>query len=182
MMPLPHTAHGIWIGLGSNIDPEQNLTQAAALLAERWPDIRFSSVYASPAQGYTDQPEFLNAAAHFVSRSSPELIRGHLQMIERRLKKNPPFANGPRTIDLDLLLFGSVVLPNAEMWHGVAGGQERTDRLVLPHPRMHLRRFVLEPLREIGLSGTHPVLGTDWSVLYASTAHEPLQRTELRLS
>lgn len=179
-MPIPHTLHDVWIGLGSNIEPAKNLAAAAELLRQRWPDIRFSAVYQSPAFGFADQADFLNAVGHFSTRSSPEQIRDHLQWIEKTLKKNPPFRNGPRTIDLDLLLFGKMVLPDTDSWRTIASG-EATNRLVIPHPRMHTRAFVITPLHEMGIAGKHPVLQLSWQEIAKNLATEPLKKTDIQL-
>ncbi len=82
-----------------------------------------------------DQADFLNAACRFESDETPTEILKKLQKIEKTLKKSPPFRYGPRTIDLDLLLVGEEV---------------RTEDPILPHPKLHERRFVLEPLLELG--------------------------------
>ncbi|MEQ1849274.1 MAG: 2-amino-4-hydroxy-6-hydroxymethyldihydropteridine diphosphokinase [Candidatus Peribacteraceae bacterium] len=125
----------VYLGLGSNIDAEENLESAADLLRQAWPEIEFSSVYTSAPRHITDQPEFLNAVARFETSLSPEVIRQTLDMIEASLGKNITERFGPRTIDLDLLLFGDDTI--------------HTDTLTVPHPRMKERRFVLEPLSEL---------------------------------
>lgn len=125
----------VFLALGSNINPEQNLRAAAELLRARWPAIRFSPVYRTTAREVTDQDDFLNAVAMLDTDEPPEAIAHHLRGIERTLKKAPPFKFGPRTIDLDLLLYGNQVI--------------ETPELTVPHPRMHERRFVLEPLCDL---------------------------------
>lgn len=145
--------------MGSNIDPEANLKAAAGFLRDLWPTIKFSSVYRSPATERPDQPDFLNAAACFESDESPEEIHTKLQTIEATLKKNPPYRFGPRTIDLDLLLYGSKILPSIQEWLPNKQPETRNQKLVLPHPRLHERRFVLEPLTELGAGNLlHPEL------------------------
>jgi 2-amino-4-hydroxy-6-hydroxymethyldihydropteridine diphosphokinase len=99
-----------------------------------WPGIQFSSVWASKAVEVTDQDDFLNAVALFETNESPEEIITKLQAIEASLKKSVPFRYGPRTIDLDLLLVDYNI--------------SKKDP-ILPHPKMHERRFVLEPLAEV---------------------------------
>lgn len=121
--------------MGSNINAETNLKAAATMLRARWPDVRFSSVYTSPAAERSDQPDFLNAVAFFITEETPSDVQIHLHDIEKTLKKNPPFRYGPRTIDLDLLLFGERIID--------------TPTLTIPHSKMHQRRFVLEPLRDV---------------------------------
>lgn len=109
------------------------------MLREQFTSLIFSHVYRTAPQDITDQPEFLNAVARIETALSPEDLLTALQAIEKRLGKNPPFPKGPRTIDLDLLLYGTCV-------------QEGPP--TLPHPRMYERRFVLEPLCEL-LAKTH---------------------------
>ena len=154
-----------YIALGSNIDPEDNLKAASILLREKFPDIRFSSVYRTAPLEHTKQADFLNATATFESAASPEEILLVLSHIELHLKKNPPFRFGPRTIDLDLLLYGDTVLSGA---------------LTIPHPRMHERRFVLEPLNDLLDPQTrHPVLGKTWAELLQETIQQNV--TEMKI-
>jgi 2-amino-4-hydroxy-6-hydroxymethyldihydropteridine diphosphokinase len=125
----------VFLGLGSNIDPEDNLESAADLLKMEWSSIRFSHVYATAPRHITDQPEFLNAVARLETTDSPEEVRQKLDAMERQLGKNITERFGPRTIDLDILLYGNENVDTAE--------------LTIPHPRMKERRFVLEPLSEL---------------------------------
>lgn len=97
--------------------------------------IQFSSVYKTNALEYKDQDGFLNAVAVFQSKWTPEEIYEKLHQIETDLGKDPPIRFGPRTIDLDILLYDDLVY--------------RSANVKIPHPRMHSRRFVLEPLSEV---------------------------------
>lgn len=129
--------------MGSNIDPEKNLASAAAMLRTAFKDIRFSPVYRTAPREVTDQPEFLNAAAVFKTTLTPHKVASELRKIEKKLKKNPPKRFGPRTIDLDLLLYGNEILLD--------------DELTVPHLALHARRFVLEPLMELSAGDlVHP--------------------------
>jgi 2-amino-4-hydroxy-6-hydroxymethyldihydropteridine diphosphokinase len=104
-----------------------------------------SSFYDTAPVGVVDQPRFLNGAMLLsTSRGPLELMRGLLK-VERAMGRERTVPKGPRVIDLDLLLYGMAVV---EM-----------DELVLPHPAMQERRFVLEPLSEIAPGMVHPVLG-----------------------
>lgn len=125
----------VYIGIGSNIDAEQNLESCAEMLRADYPDIQFSSIYKTAAMDVTDQEDFLNAVAVFETEETPEEIRLTLNSIEQDLFKNPPYDKGPRTIDLDVLLYDNL--------------QQDDPELTLPHPRMTERRFVLEPLCEL---------------------------------
>ena len=133
--PLHKYMPSIFIALGSNINPEENLKKAATMLRQAFPDIRFSSVYRSKAAEVEDQPDFLNAVAKVKTDRKPEEVKAAVEVIECALKKNPPYRFGPRTIDLDLLLYDNLKIDS--------------PALIVPHPRMHQRRFVLEPLCEL---------------------------------
>ncbi len=127
-----------YLGLGSNLaDPPAQLRRALAALA-RLPDSRLQAVsglYRSPPMGPPDQPDYVNAVARLDTRLSPLALLDRLQAIERAQGRVRGIHWGPRTLDLDLLLHG-----RARM---------RTERLVLPHPGLHERPFVLVPLAEI---------------------------------
>ncbi len=164
----------IFIALGSNIDPEDNLKAAATMLRKRHPAIRFSSVYRSAPLHHEEQDDFLNAVARLDADLTPDEIYEFLTHIERHLKKNPPFRFGPRTIDLDLLLYGD----------SVGGYSLPTTHypLVVPHPRMHERRFVLEPLIELlDPTGIHPVIGKTWKELLDKTLDQKANKLIVRL-
>ncbi len=127
-----------FVGIGSNLDdPVAQVTRAFAEL-DRIPRTRVvkrSSLYRSAPAGFADQPDFVNAVAQLETGMAAVQLLDALQGIEDRHGRQRSFANAPRTLDLDLLLFGDEVV--------------RTDRLTLPHPRMHERAFVLQPLLEI---------------------------------
>lgn len=113
------------------------------MLKKIFNDIRFSPVYRSAPLGMTNQEDFLNAAAVFETKLTPEKVSAKLKVIEKKLKKNPPVRFGPRTIDLDLLLHGNEI--------------RLEDALTIPHLRLHTRRFVLQPLLDLGAGDiVHP--------------------------
>ena len=156
------------IALGSNIDPKKNLQEAASLLRARFPGIRFSRVYRTAPEGYTNQADFFNAAAVFDTEDSPEQIYDVLTRIESALGKATPFKNGPRTIDLDLIVCGDAMLDSST--------------LTLPHPRAHTRRFVLEPLTELLPSDLqHPALGQTWQELLSAMPSQKAEITDVKL-
>ncbi len=145
----------IALGLGSNIEPTLNLPAALQKLRVAFPDLRVSRIYETAPQEVSDQPDFLNAVAVAETNLSTTEIITLLQKIERQLGKAPPYRFGPRTIDLDLLLYGNQVI--------------HEEYLTVPHPRMHERRFVLEPLAElIGAQELHPALKVSWGDLLAT--------------
>jgi 2-amino-4-hydroxy-6-hydroxymethyldihydropteridine diphosphokinase len=145
------------VALGSNLesrfgDLRANLHEAVRRVRELGEVRGVSSFYETEPVGYVEQPRFLNGALLLETVLGPvELMRG-LLAVEQAMGRvrGGAVAKGPRVIDLDLLLYtdrngGDVVMETAE--------------LVLPHPEMHERRFVLEPLAEIASGMVHPVLG-----------------------
>jgi 2-amino-4-hydroxy-6-hydroxymethyldihydropteridine diphosphokinase len=136
------------IGLGANLnDPAAQVEYALAEL-DRLPGTRLvahSSLYASAPVGYVDQPDFINAVAQVETALAPRALLAALLDIEHRHGRERSFRNAPRTLDLDLLLYGQ--------------RQCREPALILPHPRLHTRAFVLRPLLEIAPHITAPGLG-----------------------
>jgi 2-amino-4-hydroxy-6-hydroxymethyldihydropteridine diphosphokinase len=145
----------VFVGLGANLgDPRATLTDALALLRDLadagGEAFRASSLYrSSPVDAIG--PDFLNAVARFETALPPLALLDALQAIERRFGRERPYRNAPRTLDLDLLLYGV---------DGSSGGLLRADeRLTLPHPRAARRAFVLEPLSELWPDGEIPGAG-----------------------
>jgi 2-amino-4-hydroxy-6-hydroxymethyldihydropteridine diphosphokinase len=158
----------VFLGLGSNIDPAANLKHCAALLREAWPDIVFSPVYESAPREVTDQPAFLNAVARIETEQPPEAVADQCRAIEAALGKDPPFRFGPRTIDIDVLLYGDK--------------RVEEEDLLIPHPRLAERRFVLEPL--VALTGPetkHPLFPAAWEDLRQKTLDQPCAKTAVSL-
>ncbi|HEY6412297.1 MAG TPA: 2-amino-4-hydroxy-6-hydroxymethyldihydropteridine diphosphokinase [Edaphobacter sp.] len=140
------------IALGSNLgsqfgDREANLWEAVERIRELGTVKAVSSIYDTEPVGYLDQPRFLNAAVLLETSIEPSELMRALLRIEQTMgrERMGAVAKGPRVIDLDLLLYGQVVM--------------NTTELTLPHPEMMERRFVLEPLAEIAPGLVHPVLG-----------------------
>jgi 2-amino-4-hydroxy-6-hydroxymethyldihydropteridine diphosphokinase len=125
-----------YVGLGSNLgDREETLRRALELLAEQVDVVAVSTLRDTDPVGVVEQPRFLNGAALVETELPPRELLGVLLGIERELGRERLERWGPRTIDLDLLLFGA----------------EAVDEpgLTVPHPRLHERRFALEPLAEL---------------------------------
>jgi 2-amino-4-hydroxy-6-hydroxymethyldihydropteridine diphosphokinase len=137
-----------YIGLGANLDdPAAQITQAMDELA-RLPESRLtarSSLYASAPVGYKAQPDFINAVVEIETRLAPRTLLSALLDIEHHHGRNRSFRNAPRTLDLDLLVYGRA--------------RFHEEGLTLPHPRMHERAFVLLPLLEIAPALSIPGLG-----------------------
>jgi 2-amino-4-hydroxy-6-hydroxymethyldihydropteridine diphosphokinase len=139
----------VYLSLGSNLgDRRAQIEAAIKQLEELGRVAAVSSFYETSPVGYTNQPDFLNVAVALETERMPKQLLAATLGIERGLgrKRDPQRASikGPRTIDIDILLFGSSVV--------------ETPALTIPHPAMHERRFVLEPLAEIAPDVRHPVL------------------------
>jgi 2-amino-4-hydroxy-6-hydroxymethyldihydropteridine diphosphokinase len=138
--------HIIYLALGTNLgDRPANLRAAIDAFA---PDIRVldeSPVYETEPWGYADQPSFLNRVVRAETELTPTDLLGRLKEIESTLGRVPSFRNGPRLIDLDILFYDDLILD--------------TPPLVIPHPSLHKRAFVLVPLGTIAPALVHPVLG-----------------------
>jgi 2-amino-4-hydroxy-6-hydroxymethyldihydropteridine diphosphokinase len=159
-----------YIGLGSNLqDPAAQLKSAFAALA-MLPSTRLvsqSSLYRSAPVGYAEQPDFVNAVAALETGLAPRALLDALLAIERRHGRVRDFQNSPRTLDLDVLLYGDLQL--------------HEPGLTIPHPRMHERAFVLLPLAEIAPGHVIPGRGAVTAVLGAVDAGGVV-RLESRLS
>ena len=134
----------VYLSLGANVgEREANLRQAITRLGELGKVTAVSSIYETEPLEVSGQPWFLNCAVALQTELMPKQLLGRTQAIERELGRRRVQKKGPRTIDIDILLFGSAVI--------------QTAGLVVPHPAMHERRFVLEPLAEIAPEARHPV-------------------------
>lgn len=140
--------HRVFIGLGSNLAPrEKNITAALAALetTREIEVVRVSSMYETDAVGGpAEQGKYLNAVVEVATTLSADRLLSVCQRIENSLGRKRELRWGPRTIDLDILLFDDEIHSTAE--------------LTIPHPLMHERRFVLEPLVEIASEVVHPTL------------------------
>ena len=147
-----------YIALGANLPshagtPSQTFDAAILRIAELGRLVAKSSYYSTEPVGYADQPAFLNAAIALETSFAPEDLLDRLLAIERSFGRDRSHGipNGPRTLDLDLILYGNRVVS--------------TPALQLPHPRMAERTFVLVPMAEIAPRRIHPLLHKSMSQL-----------------
>ncbi len=138
-----------FIGLGANLDDPRDQVQRALGELARLPQstlVARSTLWHSAPVGYANQPAFVNAVARLETGLSADALLDELQKVESAHGRARSFANAPRTLDLDLLLYGEEV--------------RASPRLTLPHPRMHERAFVLNPLLEIAPEAVIPGHGS----------------------
>jgi 2-amino-4-hydroxy-6-hydroxymethyldihydropteridine diphosphokinase len=136
--------HIVYLALGSNLgDRLANLKQAISSLTPQLEVKAKSQVYETPPWGYENQPKFLNQVIKAQTYVDPEPLLKHLKRLEVALGRKESFPNGPRLIDLDILFYDDQVL--------------NTPSLVIPHPRLQERGFVLLPLMDIDPDLVHPV-------------------------
>src|SRR5262245_49765630 len=158
-----------YLGLGSNLgDRAANLLQALlALFSREFKLIKASSIYETEPVDYPEQPTFLNMVIALTGEElEPFSLLEFCLEIEVRLGRRRTILRGARTIDIDLLLLDDLVTDGIR--HGI--------ELILPHPRMHLRRFVLAPLVEIAPALRHPVLGKTMRELLDEADRSPAVR------
>jgi 2-amino-4-hydroxy-6-hydroxymethyldihydropteridine diphosphokinase len=138
--------HTVYLGLGTNLGERlTNLRSAVKALAPPVTVLAESPVYETPAWGVEDQPGFLNMAVKAETELAPMELRDHVKLIEGELGRTPTYHWGPRLIDIDILFYDDLIVDTLE--------------LVIPHPQLHKRPFVLVPLETIGGEVVHPALG-----------------------
>lgn len=155
----------VFVGLGANLGDARATLDAAVQGLAALPQTQLtqlSPIYRS-APVEASGPDFFNAVAELRCTLEPETLLAHLHAIEQAHGRERPYLNAPRTLDLDLLLFGTRVL--------------NTATLTLPHPRLHQRAFVLLPLLELAPCLQHPLLG-DLAPWVQASAAQPLTRLE----
>jgi 2-amino-4-hydroxy-6-hydroxymethyldihydropteridine diphosphokinase len=143
------TQHVCFIGLGSNLGESRDQLRQAIADIGRLPDTRLlaqSALYRSAPVGYLDQPDFVNAVVKIATSLTPQQLLSALLHIELRHGRERTFHNAPRTLDLDVLLYDDL--------------QMHEPGLTIPHPQMHSRAFVLQPLLEIAPDCAIPAIGS----------------------
>ncbi len=151
----------VYLALGSNVgDSRQYIELAVELLGARLSDIRRAPLYLSEAVGYTDQANFINTALRGRTDLSPQELLNFVKDIERRVGRTPTFHYGPREIDIDIILYGDLVLDiGAGTALEASGSESGAGPLVIPHPEFSRRDFVLRPLCDLNPSLVDPVGG-----------------------
>ncbi|MDP2806404.1 MAG: 2-amino-4-hydroxy-6-hydroxymethyldihydropteridine diphosphokinase [Gallionellaceae bacterium] len=156
--------HKVFIGLGSNLEnPRAQVLQAIHELniLSQVRVVQCSALYRSAPVGYLDQPDFINAVAELSTTLAPRALLDALLALEHRCGRKREFLNSPRTLDLDVLLYDDL--------------QHHEHGLTVPHPQMHLRAFVLQPLLEIAPNCEIPGIG-NVAEMAAKCAGQDLER------
>lgn len=126
----------VYLGLGSNLgNKRKNIKEALRLLRRDVKIIKVSSLYKTKPVGYLDQPDFLNAVAEIATSLTPLQLLKQVKSIERIIGRTKTVRWGPRLIDIDILLY--------------EGQKIKHSKLIIPHPQINKRNFVLNPLKEI---------------------------------
>ena len=153
----------VYLGLGSNLgDRESKMAKALELLAQRITIDQLSSIYETEPVGYTEQPWFLNMVCSGKTLLDPFELLSLAKEIEVNLGRVASFTNAPRTIDIDILFYENRVID--------------TGNLVIPHPRIGERAFVLAPLAELAPEFIHPSNGKSVRDLFSALNNSPQVR------
>ena len=148
-----------YIGLGANLGTPRKTFENSLDLISQFANLeKVSRLYQSAPFGFSEQPPFVNSAAHIKTELSPTELLTKLQEVEKKLGKKFICENGPRIIDLDLLIYGELSL--------------ETEDLIIPHPGILSRDFVLLPLFDLNPELSHP----DWGVKTLKSALGGLQK------
>lgn len=157
--------HTTFLALGSNLgDRIANLRAARFGLPPSVVVRRSSPVYETPPWGVTDQPAFLNMVLETETELEPEPLLAYLKWIETGLGRTPAARWGPRLIDIDILFYDDIILESL--------------KIIIPHPRLHERAFVLVPLADIAPQLVHPMLGKTVSAMRDAIGQEGIVRYE----
>ena len=159
----------VYLGLGSNVGEREEMLQAAIdrLQSRELRILRVSSVYETEPQGRRNQRWFLNLVVEAETDLFPRQLLGRIAKIEQQLGRRRMLANGPRTIDIDILFYGNFVV--------------ETPELKIPHPRFAERRFVLAPMVELAPELRDPVSRRTMRELLPATAGQGLRKVESRV-
>jgi 2-amino-4-hydroxy-6-hydroxymethyldihydropteridine diphosphokinase len=154
----------VYLSLGSNVgDRETHLARARERLnSDGLRVLRVSAIYETEPRDFPGQPWFLNQVLELESDLFPKQLLDRTQKLERALGRIPTHPKGPRTIDIDILLYGDTILS--------------TPGLEIPHPRLTDRRFVLEPLSELAPDLRHPRTGSTVSEMLAQVKNQKVEK------
>jgi len=145
----------IFIGLGSNLGDKRKNIEKAIQYLRQYPDfnlVKQSTIIETKAYGKTDQPDFLNCVVEVKTKLTPHDLLNRCHIIEKMLGRIRSEKWGPREIDLDILFYNNEII--------------KTANLIIPHPEVHKREFVLQSLKEIAPNFVHPILKTRMQDLY----------------
>jgi len=143
----------VYLGLGSNIgDKEQQIKNAITFIGDCCKVIKESPLYLTEPVGLSDQDWFLNGVVEIETDINPKILLSKVKSIERKLGRKKTVKNGPRCIDIDILFYGDQVV--------------QTKNLVIPHPLIQKRLFVLQPMKDLNPCFIHPVLHKTIKELY----------------
>ena len=149
---MEYTNHTVYIALGTNLgEREENLKSALSSLPPTIQITRVSSIYETVPWGVLDQPDFLNQVLIGQTKLEPLDLLSFLKELESKLGRVPGNRYGPRMIDMDILFYDELIL--------------EIDELIIPHPRIEERAFVLVPLAELATDLIHPRSGNSIQVL-----------------
>ena len=157
----------VYLGLGSNVGDSEALLKSALTELDR-PDLkllRVSSLYETEPIGMREQRWFFNLVAEFETELSPQQVLHRMQKIEMSMGRRRTIENGPRTIDIDILLYGSVAM--------------KTEELEIPHPRYRDRRFTLAPLAELNPGMRDPVTRQTMAEMLAALTGQTVRKIEV---
>ena len=148
----------VYLGFGTNLgDREANLKNALELLQEKVDLTQSSAIYETEPVGYLAQPWFLNMVCSGTTELDPAELLSVAKQIESQLGREENFRNGPRHLDIDILFYGDQVI--------------ESENLLIPHPRIGERGFVLIPMAEIAPAFIHPVTGKTVGNMLAELAN-----------
>jgi 2-amino-4-hydroxy-6-hydroxymethyldihydropteridine diphosphokinase len=158
--------HSVYIALGTNLGNRlSNLQTAINTFAPSVTVAKESHIYETPPWGYEDQPAFLNMVVKAETGLEPETLLNFLKQLEVELGREQNFRWGPRLIDLDILFYGNLIID--------------TPPLVIPHPRLHERAFVLVPLVDVASDLIHPIFQRSASDLLSEIDVQGISRYDL---